>query len=377
MTDEKSNIGSLPEEKPSSPEAKVLVLRDYCIRHKGADCERCALACPHDAITFTDDNLPQIDTERCTSCGICFGICDAFSSNKVTLLDLHERVKHIARMGDKVYFTCPENVFPGFVPASNVIVLPCLACMPPELWALILAENITVIIGCDLTYCIDCERAGSFAESFYKHTTKTAEDWTSKQLRLSKTIPEKKNIVKDIANPTGVARRSALTNLVDDVSDIVTGKRRLRNSEVLQNYFDKREKSRAIAQLKLSEVEEINRFAPLGHMKKTMFPKRRMLLEALNLDPSIAEKVPLYLAEIEDPQSEELRSCVSLCPTGALFPNPETGEISIEQRYCIACGICIDSVSPGVISLIETDASIFLDPSEEETNTISDDANKG
>ena len=349
-----ANAKSSLEQNPEH--SKVLVLKDYCIRHRGGDCDRCARACPTGAISFSETELPNVNKTCCTSCGICFGICDAFSSNKISLLDLHERIKRIALSGDQVYFTCPENIFPGFEPASQVIVLPCLASLPPELWTLVLAENISPIIACDLSYCIDCQRAGHYAESFYKHTIKTAEKWAGNKVRFGKTIPEKKNIIKDINNPAGLDRRAAFSNLASDVSDIATGKRRLRNSEVLQDFFLKRERSRAIAQLKISDIDEINRFAPLGRSKKTLLPKRRMLLEAIELKPAIAQNIPLYFAYIEDPQSPALRDCMSACPTGALAPDPETGEISIDKSYCIACGICIDIAGTETIDIQESTA---------------------
>ena len=55
---------------------QIVVLRDYCTRVRGADCSRCALACPHDAIGFAEDGRPTIDADVCTRCGICLGICD-------------------------------------------------------------------------------------------------------------------------------------------------------------------------------------------------------------------------------------------------------------------------------------------------------------
>ena len=46
-----------------------------------------------------------------------------------------------------VVLTCKENVFPGLEPAANVVVLPCLACLSPEFWTLVLTENKIKLIG--------------------------------------------------------------------------------------------------------------------------------------------------------------------------------------------------------------------------------------
>ena len=352
-------------------ESRILVLRDYCIRLNGSECTRCANACPHEAISYEEDGIPTVDAQRCSNCGICFGICDAFSSNRVTLIDLNARVRRIALRGDAVYFTCRENIFPELNPAANVIVLPCLACLPPEFWTLILAEGVSTNIACDLSYCTDCERAGDIAETLYTHSIKTAERWTRKKVRFSELIPEKDDLITDISAPEGVDRRGAFDNLIGDLGDIVSGKRRLRNSEVLQQFVERRERSKAINQLRLSEIEEINQFAPLGHTKKTMVPKRKMLLEALQQDPSIASRIPLYLAKLKDKSALYEKSDSYSCPTGALYPNPDTGEIIIEKRYCIGCELCTYLYPTSVLEITKTTAvTLTKDESTNPTDTL-------
>ena len=177
---------------------------------------------------FDEDGNASVDGDACTNCGICLGICDGFSSTRVTMADLYERLRRIALRGEDVVLTCKENVFPGLEPAANVVVLPCLATLSPEFWALALAENIPVKVACDLSYCADCDRAGEVAETLYSHAIETAEKWTRKRVGFIDTIPEKEQFIKDLANPVGVDRRSAFTNLVGDVGDIASGKRRLR-----------------------------------------------------------------------------------------------------------------------------------------------------
>lgn len=343
-------------EEPHKAPAKVIVIRDYCTRHKGAACNRCEIACPKGAIGYANENLPIIDQELCTRCGICFGICDALSSTRITMIDLHARIRRIALRGEDVYLTCKENIFPGLVPDVNVVVLPCLACLSPELWTLILAENIRVKVACDLSYCTDCERAGEMAEMLYSHAIESAEDWTGRKVLFAKEIPEKEKLVESLANPTGVDRRSAFTNLVGDVGDIASGKRRLRNSEVLQQFYERRERTRAIARLNLPDDDPFNSFLPMGTTKKTMTPKRQLLLEAIDRDPEIAARVPVYLSETDCEACTNALECAQACPTGARFPDPETGVISLDVRYCIGCGICVEACAQGAVHMIETTA---------------------
>lgn len=345
---------------------RIAILRDFCMRIPGASCNRCVLACPVDAISFDDNEKPCIDEELCTQCGICLGICDTFSSTRITMEDLHERFSRIAKRGDDVIVTCKENIFPGLEPASNVVVLPCIACLSPEFWTLVLAENINVKLAADLSYCNDCTRAGDMGEMLYSHAIDTAEACTRKKVGYREDIPERDNLLKDMANPTGVDRRSAFTNLAGDVNDIATGKRRLRNSEVLGSFLERRERARAQARLNLSDGISFVDFVPEGRVRRTMWPKRKMMLEALKLDRDIAPKLSLTLSTTDETLCTNTCSCTLVCPTGARALDPTSHTLSFDNQYCTGCGLCEDACTNHAISLIETTAEVFLSENEEE-----------
>lgn len=354
-----------PSADAESRPNQIVVLRDYCTRTHDASCDRCALACPHDAIGFEEDGRPVIDAGACTRCGICLGICDAFSSSRVTMIDVHARIRRIALRGEDVVLTCKENIFPGLEPAANVVVLPCLACLSPEFWTLVLTENIPVRISADLAYCAECDRAGDMGELLYSHAVQTAEEWSGKSVGYLDVIPEKENLVKDLANPEGVDRRSAFTNLVGDVGDIASGKRRLRNSDVLQQFYERKERARARARLNLVDGVQFNDFVPAGRTKKTMWPKRQLLLEAIDRNPAIAARAPVVISETDFSLCTNSLACVEACPTGARFPRPEDGALDYDARYCIGCGLCVDACPHGAVELVETTADAFA-PDEDE-----------
>ncbi|WP_232050833.1 4Fe-4S dicluster domain-containing protein [Arabiibacter massiliensis] len=361
--------GCAQDDRGGAGEARanqIVVLRDFCVRTRGAECGRCALACPHAAISFDEDGRPTIDEEACTRCGICLGICDAFSSARVTMHDLHARIRRIALRGEDVVLTCKENVFPGLEPAANVVVLPCLAMLSPEFWTLVLSENVPVRIAADLAYCADCGRAGDMGEMLYSHAIQTAEAWSGRTVGYTGVIPEKENLVKDLADPTGVDRRSAFANLVGDVSDIATGKRRLRNSEVLQQFYERKERARARARLNLADGVQFNDFVPEGRTKKTMQPKRQLLLEAIDRDPAIAARVPVVVSATDCERCANALACAAACPTGARCPDPADGTLAFDARYCIGCGLCVPACPEGAVELVEATAALFLPPEDGE-----------
>jgi len=348
-------------------EGKIVVLQDYCVRVKGADCSRCETACPKEAIGYSADGMPVIDAQLCTQCGICLGICDSFSSTRVTMLDLHERVRSIALRGETVHFTCKENIFEGLEVAANVVILPCLACLSPEFWTVVLSENIQVKVACDLSYCADCERAGENAEMLYTHAIKTGETWSLQKVGFSRVIPEKENLLKELASNGEVDRRSAFTNIVQDVSGIATGQRNLRNSEVLQRFVERRERSRAMAKLKFAGADLLNDYSPTGRMKKIMFPKRQMIIEAVAASPEIAARIPLFVAEIDPEICAHHKDCLRVCPTGAISPNPENGEQQFDVRYCIGCELCVAACPTSAIRIVEESGRCLLPPVDPST----------
>lgn len=360
-----SSVSDHEEHTPSeqAPRNTVLVLRDYCVRLRGADCDRCACACPKDAITFTDEGMPVIDHETCSRCGICFGICDALTSPRITLADVHARMERITGRGDRLHITCEENVFPGLEVDANVVVLPCLAALSPEFWTLLLCEDAPVTIAADLSYCEDCDRAGEIAEMLYSHAIATAEEWSGRTVTYTDVIPEKQTLLDELSDPVGVSRRSMFTNIIGDVGDIATGKRSLRNSDVVQDFLAQREKSRVAAhRMDIPESTLFNDFVAAGRISPLMFPKRHLLLDALVLDPSICERIPIRIVAIDDARCCNTLACSEVCPTKALFPNEESGAITLDPRLCIACEICLPACPHGALSMVDATACILTDP---------------
>lgn len=361
MDEAAATTNGTPTPKHDLAKPGILVLRDFCTRLWGSNCERCSLACPAAAISFNERNEPTINTAICTGCGICMGICDAFTSARITMLDLHARTRRIALRGEDVVLTCKENVFPGLEVAANVVVLPCLAVLSPEFWTLVLAEKTPISIATDLSYCDTCSRAGDMGEVLFSHAIKTAERWTGRRVQYRSEIPEKENLVKDLLTFENVDRRNVFTNLASDVVDAASGKRRLRNSEVLQQFYERKERARALARLNLNESPRFNDFVPEGRIKQTMYPKRRMLLEAIDKDSSIAQNISLLLSKTDASLCTNTLACCNVCPTKARFPHPESGMLAFDVRYCIGCGLCVMACPEHAISLCEETACALME----------------
>ncbi len=332
---------------------KMIVAPDFCVRPSGAECERCKIACPVSAISFADGgSAPSIDSEACTNCCVCMGVCDAFTSSSTSLHTLYEHLRRVAMRGDVVYLTCKENVFPGFQPAKNVTVLPCLACIPPELWALMLAQNVPLCLARDLKYCDDCEKAPGRGEMLFSRAIELAESWTGGEVRWDREIPELED-ASPAAESSQFGRREAFDSIKDDAIDIVTGKRRLKNSDTLKDLYRKKERKRMQEKLNLLDGEIINEFAENGRSRRTLQPRRRMLLEAAAADSFVAAHANLAVSETDESLCVSCLDCTKACPTGARMASPVDGTLDYEARFCIGCGACLDVCPREAIDLVE------------------------
>ena len=156
------------------------------------------------------------------------------------------------------------------------------------------------------------------------------------------TIPEKEQFIKDLANPVGVDRRSAFTNLVGDVGDIASGKRRLRNSEVLHQFYERRERARALTRLNLGDAPDVD-FVPEGQVKKTLMPKRQLLLQAIERDPGIAARVHARAVRRTDCARCDGRARLRgrRAPRARGRPDPEpTGRVQPATRATASAAAC-------------------------------------
>ena len=97
-----------------------------------------------------------------------------------------------------------------------------------------------------------------------------------------------------------------------------------------------------------------------------MWPKRQLLLEAIDREPAIAARVPVVLSETDCDRCTNALACAEACPTGARFPNPEDGLLAYDPRYCIGCGLCVDACPEQAVELVETTAAAFARDGEDE-----------
>lgn len=356
------------EQRTTQIPQHILVLRDFCIRSANVPCDRCVGVCPTDVISIDGDAV-TVDASACMLCGVCQGVCDAFTSSGTKVGDIDAAVMLIAlaEPSREVIITCERNVAEEGSPASNVVSAPCLAMIPAELWTKFLARGVNVSVAIDLAACENCPvcartagangaadagngaasgdgaHPGRNAESIYTDAIAQAEAWSGRQVGFSEHVPAAadEGLFASLAHAgTEGGRRGAFSDIFASLKDASSGKLRKRTDPRLRSFIEQNERARSRAKLNLGNGQEFNRFTPTGKTRIIMHPSRQTLLNAIEADPEIAKRVQLSIAQTRPDACEGDLRCTRVCPTGARRPDAETGKLAFESRLCIGCGAC-------------------------------------
>ena len=342
---------------------KVVFLRDFCTRPFGSSCTRCIDACPKGAIAFANAQA-AIDSQACTSCGICVGACDAFSLADISAEGVRTHMRKIAFSGQDVILTCSYVLRRGFEAADNVVVLPCLAMLSPELLAVSLAEGQKLAVAVAFDACEACTRTKGRGMDLYSAAIEAAEAACERTVGFTDDVPERRkesSLLGTLAASEPASRRDAIESLKDQAVDIASGSYRTRKSEAVQEAREQSGRWEAEAWIGGAVGgPEANAHAEGGLTREALFPRQRMLLEAAAASDAVAVRFQVSLSRTDAALCKNDLSCTKACPTGARQPSPEDGTLRFARRLCIGCGLCVAACTHGAVSLREACAGELL-----------------
>lgn len=331
----------------------IVALESWCHAPLGTGCMRCAAACPTGAIEVTEEG-PRIDEESCTRCGLCLGVCDAFGWSRITLEDLYERAAREAKEEGMVCFTCNDHVFPGLALRSNVIVLPCLAAVPPEFWSALLATDIPVGVYRDPSYCATCTAAGLRGTLLFDHARTTAEGWTRRTIREIDELPERETFLAALSHFDEGDRRALLSKFANESADVALGKHRKRNAGTVDAFHERQERLRA-----RGRIAGATRPAALGPEKRP-WPRQELMVKAARALSERAALLERYCATTNADACTRSGACVAACPTGARALSSDGQAPSCNPALCIACGACVAACAAGACDFTAITAADYF-----------------
>ena len=330
---------------------------------------KCIEACPKGAIAIANASA-AVDAHACTKCGICVGVCDGFAIPGASVEAVFSQMRKIALTGEKVILTCSYLLPSGFAPADNVIVLPCLAMLPPELWTCALALGIDLAVAVIFEECEACKRTKSQGLERFSCAIEQAEDVTECTVAFTDDVPEAQaapTLMQTLGDASGKDRREALLNLKDQAEDIASGAYRMKRNESLRAFHEQRDHMLADERIGGTVgAPEPNAYAEGGMTQCTLSPRQRMLLEAADVSDAVAVRKRVMLSTTDASLCDNSLACAKSCPTGARRPSPKDGQLVFEARLCIGCGLCASACPQGAASLREAYAGELLPQPDDE-----------
>ncbi|MDT3736534.1 MAG: 4Fe-4S dicluster domain-containing protein [Denitratisoma sp.] len=305
-------------------------------RYRYSNCQRCAEACPHDAVALLDEGI-RLDTARCQNCALCTTACPtaALGADNLPRLDLLRR----AIKTDRFSFACAPSGLAGDA------VVPCLGALDAAMLAYLAKRRIAVALR-GSRHCGQCAHGAKGETQLAAHleAADTLEAEAAPEEWLAATLD-------DAPGQAGAA------------GDFRAGRRQLFRRLIGRGVDEVAREATPATELPVEE--KAIRAGPW------FVPEMRELLQIVckrkNGEPfRIERQTALPLMDIRLKRGcTACEACFRVCPTGAMQirEDDENWNLAFAIDRCVGCGACLEVCQPRVLDAAESfDASPEREP---------------
>ncbi|WP_317431494.1 4Fe-4S binding protein [Parolsenella catena] len=360
VSDVANALSANPEEvktwNPADYKERPRASANSCVSCKSGNesaCTLCRDVCPVKAIDMSEGGIEIADT--CRKCGLCSAACpsESFTAFQITPRKLYDRIVRAATAFEHAYVTCTRSL--GRMPEGNEVVLPCVGCVPTEVWYAILADYPNVSVYLPLGICDRC-RNTTGEDALAEHIG-AAEELAAKGMGVEvdeRALDHTKNHDferKEFINSLGKQGMNALSA----VNPAVAAARSITKK------LD--ENTRRINALTRS-LEGAAAPAP-ARARRVLTQRRQLLLTTLQRHPKYAVRLHPQRPVCDSEKCTMCGECVNACPVHACELS-DNGIFKVEAAYCNECGACLAACGEHALAFEPYNASELVVPDKEE-----------
>lgn len=303
----------------ASPEFR----RERCTRYRFSysECSRCHDACPHAAISLSDEGA-AIDASRCQQCALCVAACptEAWNTDKLPLIQLIKQAT-----------SKPEGFSMACTPSQAVAdaIVPCLGALDATLLAYLAARKVKLELR-GMWHCDSCPH-GERGKAMLAYAR------------------EGFALLKDSAggNHWGSITEADLPTQQHKAPTVNHDRRQLFR-RAFGRALDEALKDAPSAPVPLKAVRVA---APLSTI-------RRELLQIVwprqgEGEFPLGDSLPASRLEARE-SCNNCELCVRVCPTGAmgLAENNAAWRLTFQFNRCVGCDVCVEACQPNALAYL-------------------------
>ncbi|MGE5096905.1 MAG: 4Fe-4S binding protein [Betaproteobacteria bacterium] len=309
--------------------------REHCARYRFrySECSRCLDACPHEALTLTEEGV-EIAAERCRNCALCAAACptEAFVATNLP----RNAVLADARGPEPLKLACAPSGQPGDV------IVPCLGAVDAVALAEAGRRGVTVELhGSD--HCADCEHAARGPEGLARaleaverlREASAQQDWPRAVVIRRETPAAGAALHEAATTGHAASRRHLFRRLLGRGVDAIA---------------DAAQPASEPAAMKAIRVDAPVRMERRERLRAT-WPREEDMDAAI--EPHA--RLPLALLAIERSRCTACEACARACPTAAIevAESATAWGLVFRASRCVGCGVCVEVCQHDALAMAE------------------------